>query len=80
MQPAEAGYYTVVVSNPYGSATSGVAVLTVTVPPRLGIHWSSGLPRLDLFEAEKGVSSAGGDRPSCLRIHPGFQRHGLSFR
>ncbi|MEI6783873.1 MAG: immunoglobulin domain-containing protein, partial [Verrucomicrobiota bacterium] len=30
---SNAGYYTVVVTSPYGSVTSSVAVLTVTVPP-----------------------------------------------
>ena len=33
VQPANAGSYSVVVTNPVGSVTSAVAVLTVLVPP-----------------------------------------------
>jgi hypothetical protein len=49
VQPAQAGHYFVVVTNTYGSATSGVAVLTVSQPPRLDIGRSNGAPRLELF-------------------------------
>ena len=48
VQPAQAGHYSVIVTNAYGSATSGVAVLNVSVPPRLDIRWSNGLPHLEL--------------------------------
>ncbi len=34
-QPADAGNYTVIVTNPYGSATSGVATVTVVFPPSI---------------------------------------------
>jgi hypothetical protein len=34
-QSADAGNYSVVVSNPYGSATSSTATLTITVPPTI---------------------------------------------
>lgn len=46
--PAQAGYYYAVVTNAHGSATSGVAVLTLSVPPRLDIRWTNGFPRLGL--------------------------------
>jgi len=36
VQPADAGGYTVVVTNAYGSVTSSVAQLTVTIPPSPG--------------------------------------------
>jgi hypothetical protein len=36
VQPADAGSYSVVVTNTLGSATSGVAMLTVTIPPTIG--------------------------------------------
>lgn len=48
VQPERAGNYFAVVTNDYGSATSGVAVLNVSVPPRLDIRWSNRLPRLKL--------------------------------
>ena len=35
VQASDAGSYSVVVSNPYGSATSGVATLTVVFPPSI---------------------------------------------
>ena len=34
-QPTNAGNYSVIVSNPYGSATSGVATVTVVFPPSI---------------------------------------------
>jgi len=40
-QSMNAGNYTVVVTNPHGSATSAVATLTVVAPPTLGIQVSS---------------------------------------
>ncbi len=49
VQPAQAGLYTAVATNAFGSATSGVAVLTVSVPPRLDIRWTNGVSRLGLF-------------------------------
>jgi Alginate lyase/Immunoglobulin domain len=39
-QSLNAGSYAVVVTNPYGSATSAVATLTVAAPPTLGIQAS----------------------------------------
>lgn len=48
VEPAQAGYYSVVVTNSLGNCTSAVAVLNVDVPPRLDIRLSDGLPQLEL--------------------------------
>lgn len=48
VQPVQAGYYSVVVTNNYGSVTSSIAALAVIGPPQLAISWGNGLPLLDL--------------------------------
>lgn len=47
--PAQAGIYSAVVTNVYGSATSALAMLIVSVSPRLEIQRIVTLPQLKLF-------------------------------
>ena len=44
-----AGSYSVVVTNPAGSATSSNALLTVTIPPMLELEFWAGYPLLNLY-------------------------------
>ena len=54
IDPSQAGYYSVVVVNGYGNATSFKALLTVIYPPSLALEISTGYPLLSL----RGVLSS----------------------
>jgi hypothetical protein len=68
-QPADAGDYTVVVSNTVGVATSAVATLTVIVPPTVTVTAS------DVFASEPGANTGRftfartGDTSAVLVVH-----------